>query len=160
MNTSPDSMFRQLAAEQKLADSMRPPKDPELAADWRLRQELRELNSPNLPARLRQQVLAQTRRGRRPAWWMGLAAAITLALAVGLIHQSTQQTADPIVISDRDLQQLQLALSTLEHSARRTGDIAGRELAANLTWPNLGLEQAPYGPALRHWFQAIPDSDT
>ena len=152
MNNSPDA-FKALAAEKDLANSTAPPEKADLTADWQLKHELRQFETPVLPAKLRARVLEQTSRRRRPAWWVGLAAAIILALGVGLIHQTSEQTNESLAISDSDLQQLKLALATLDDSARRTGNIAGRELAANLTMPNVNLDQLPYGQALRQWTQ-------
>ena len=164
MSSSPDSLFKELASEQVLIDSARPPKEVELAADWHCRQELRALDTPALPPRLRAQLLARTSQRRNPAWWMGLAAAITLALAVGLVQQTTEQAAEPIAqavaVSDSDLHQLQLALATLDESVRRTRSIAERELATSLSWPDLGVEHLPYGQTLQQWFQPRPGAET
>jgi hypothetical protein len=153
MNSSPESLFKDLLAEQTLADSSVQPDQAELFADWQLRRELGQLGAQTLPVRLRATVLAQTSRRRHPIWSVGLAAAIVLALGVGLFHQTSEPTNDSLAISDSDLHQLQLALATLDQSARHTGQLATRQLAANLRPPDFSLDQLPYGRTLLLWTQ-------
>ena len=160
MNNSPDPRFQERAAEDTLTDAISPPLDAELAADWRLQQELRGLDTPTLPAGLRRKVLARTRRPRRPSWWMGVAAAIPLALALGLLYQAGQETQSPAVVSKTDMQELQLALAALDRSTRQTTTVTGRRLANSLHWPEVDVRELPYGTTLQHWLPLRPNSET
>lgn len=147
MNRSPEHFFQELADEQRLASARSAPAEAELAADWKLRQELRQLTPPELPAGLRNTILSQTARPARPVRWLALAAAITLAIGLGLSHWQQDTPAPTVAVSEQDLKDLELALATLGESGR----LAGRELAAHLSWPELG--PLPYTQQIQTWIQ-------
>ncbi|MGY6553591.1 MAG: hypothetical protein ACXIUM_03615 [Wenzhouxiangella sp.] len=159
MNPSPDTRLAELSAEQSL-NAEHPPKHPALQADWQLKQELRQLPPAVLPPALRARIIAQTAdkaRRRLPPRWLGLAAALTLAL--GLVWLLPLDQAGPeqgriqADISTSDLEQLQLALAALDDSARLTGRIAGRELSAPFATPVIQLDELPLAPGLLRWMQ-------
>lgn len=154
MNKSPDMSHSERAAEERLGASDRPPGDAELGADWRLRQELRDLDDPALSPSLRSRVLRATAQPARPAWWLGVAATIVLGVAVGLVWQPFGSDPQAPRVSDADIRELHLALATLEDSARRTSNITGRELATSLVLPD--LDKLPYAPQLLPWIS--PDT--
>ncbi len=130
-----------------------------LAADQALRQELRSLAPTTLPPALRQRILSQA--SARSPWprWLALAAAAGLAMVFVLIHQPADHPATPALVDRDDLLALQLALATLDDSARRVGHIAGQELAAHLRLPMPEFDQLPYGPELRYWLSPAPLGD-
>jgi hypothetical protein len=154
MNMSLESYRSELTEEERITASGCRPTNPQLAADWDLRQALRDIQAPPLPPRLRTRVLQTTRRPGPSAWWTGLAAAVVLGLGTMVILQSPESTIEPHRVSEADLQNLQLALSTLEYTARRTRAITGRELAASLALPDLNLNDLLHVPQLRQWMQA------
>ncbi len=157
MSMSPENSRAEQAAEERLASADQRPADPELAADWEMRQTLRDLGPPRLPPELRNRVMQATRRPAPSARWMGLAAAVVLSLGLILVLQAPKNEPRPATISQADFQDLQLALATLESSARRTSAIAGRELADSLVLPNLELDDLPYAPQLRQWIEPAPE---
>ena len=154
MNMSLESHSLELTEEKRISASEGRPTNPQLAADWDLRQALRDIQAPPLPPVLRSRVLLAARRPRPSAWWMGLAAAVVLGLGTMVIVQSPESTIQPHRVSEADLQNLQIALSTLEYTARRTRAITGRELSASLALPGLNLNDLLHVPQLRKWMQA------
>ncbi len=161
MNPSPDDRLVELSAEHSLG-ARQPPKHPELHADWHLKQELGQLPTPDLPPAWRARVLAQTthkHRRRLPLHWLGLAAALLLALGLVWFQQLDRNSAENgqilIAITETDLQQLQLALAALDDSARRTSRIAGRELSAPFSSPLIQLDELPLAPTLRRWTEPL-----
>lgn len=158
MNRSPETTRTELEAEERLVQAGRRPADPDLAADWDLRETLRGLNQPTLPPALRTRVLRATRNREQPARWLGLAAAIALALALAVVLGPDASRPPAAAVSDAELQELRVALATLEQSARRTSAVAGRELASTLTIPDMRLDALPYAT---HFRQAIePDTSS
>lgn len=149
MHKSPDMSHSERAAEERIGAPDRPTADAGLSADWQLRQELRGLGAPSLPWALRSRILGATARPAQSARWLAAAAVIVLALAVGLIWQPTGPEPQTPRVTDADIRQLQLALTTLEDSARRTSRITGRELAAGLVLPDFG--RLPYAPRILPW---------
>lgn len=165
MNPSPDTRLAELSAEQQL-NAEHPPEHPALRADWQLKQELGQLPPAVLPPALRARIIAQTTgkaRRRLPPSWLGLAAAVVFALGLLWFLPLDQTGPDrgPIQadISTTDLEQLQLALTALDDSARLTGRIAGRELSAPFATPVIQLDELPLAPGLRRWIQP-PRSNT
>ena len=161
MNPSPDARLAELSAENSLSKDQ-PPKRPELRADWYLKQELGQLPTPHLSPALRASVMAQTtqkHRRRVPPQWLGLAAALVLALGLVWHQQMDRHDAESdqmqAAITETDLHQLQLALATLDDSARRTRRIAGRELGAPFSTPLIQLDELPLLPTLRRWTQPL-----
>ena len=161
MNPSPDARLAELSAETNLG-AEHPPTHPELRADWHLKQELGQLPTPDLPPALRARIMAQTthkHRRRAPPHWLGLAAALVLALGLVWFQQIDRHDAEsgqiPVAITETDLRELQLALATLDESARQTGRIAGRELGAPFSSPLIQLDELPLVPRLRHWTQPL-----
>ena len=164
MNPSPDTRLAELSAESSLSKEQ-PPKHPDLRADWHLKHELGQLPTPHLPPALRARIMAQTtqkHRHRVPPHWLGLAAAVVLALGLVWFQQIDQHDAESgqiqVAITETDLQQLQQVLATLDESARRTGRIAGRELGAPFSTPLIQLDELPLVPTLRRWTQPLNSS--
>lgn len=151
MNRLPDPTPAELAAEAQM-QARSGPNDPELAADWRLRRELHELGTPALPDAMRRRVM-RAAAPAGPKWWMGIAAAVVLAVAVSLVLQPTGPASHSPTVSEAELQQLNTALAALEYSARRTSAIAGRQVTSSIHLPELNLDRLPYAPELRHWIE-------
>lgn len=149
MKPAPDPFFIQLAGERRLESAANPPSDPELAADWQFRQELQQLGAPALPDAFKRRLARQTGWRRQPPWWFGLAAAIVLALGVGLFHKAEQPAEETVAISEYELAQLQLALATLHRGLQRSGQVASRELGTSLAQTDL----MPHIDTLRRWIQ-------
>ena len=160
MSMSPENSRAERTAEERLTAAEQRPADPELAADWEMRRTLRDMETPRLPPELRNRVMQATRRTGPPTRWMGLAAAVVLSLGLILVLQAPEDEPQPATVSQADFQDLQLALATLESSARRTSAIAGRELADSLVLPNLKLDDLPYAPQLRQWIEPAPQPKT
>jgi hypothetical protein len=153
MKPAPDPFFIQLAEERRLESAASRPNDPELAADWQLRQELQQLDPPALPDAFKRRLARQTGWRHQPPGWLGLAAAIVLALGVGLFHKAEQPAQETAAISEYDLAQLQLALATLHRGLQRSGQVASRELGTSLAQADLSLEPLPHIDTLRRWIQ-------
>ncbi len=153
MNRSPDMSRAELNAEERLTTADRRPDDPELAADWALSRQLRGLETPPLPAGLRSRVMNATRRPQRPAWWLGMAAAVVIGLAVVLIIEPLDQPGGSPTVAEADLHDLQLALAGLEFGARRAGTVTGRQLAQSLSTTRIDLDEVPYANQVGYWIQ-------
>lgn len=160
MSMSPEYSRTEQTAEERITTADQRPTDPDLAADWEMRQTLRHLDAPRLPPALRAHVMQASHRPALWPRWMGIAAAMVLGLGLILVLQAPEGEPQPATVSRADFQDLQLALATLESSARRTSVIAGRELAESLTLPNLKLEDLPYAPQLRQWIEPAPKTTT
>jgi len=153
MNRLPEPSRAELNAEDRLTITGHRPQDPELAADWDLRCELRRLNTPPLPADLRSRVMNATHTPRHRAPWWGLAAAVVLGLAVALIIEPFDQPGGTTTVAESDLEELKLALDSLELGARRAGSAAGSQLSRGLTMTRIDLDEVPYANRLGRWIQ-------
>jgi hypothetical protein len=145
MNRSPDRFERDLAAERSIRRGGS--RDPELAADRALRDELRGLGVAPLPDPVRHRVLRVARRGSPAPWIVAAAAALTIAVAAAVVLQAP---APPTAAASRaDLAELGLALNTINRTGRRAVGIAGRSVSSSLTLPELGLDELPYAGLVR-----------
>jgi hypothetical protein len=159
MNRSPDISRSELAAEEQVTTADCRPGDRELAADRALRDELRALDTNAMPPALRTRVLNSTRRSHRPAWWLGLAAAIVMGVAAVLIIEPASRDQQTPTIADADLHELQLALAGLELGFRRAGTVTGQELAQTLSRTRIDLDAVPYANHFGRWIQPQTSSD-
>lgn len=153
MNRSPDMSRAELAAEEQVTAAECQLDNPDLAADRALRHELRSLGAPSMPPALRSRVMSAAHRPHQPAWWIGLAAAVVVGLAVALIIEPTARDTRPPAVADADLHDLQLALAGLELGARRAGSVTGRELAQTFATTRIDLDEVPYANQLGRWIQ-------
>lgn len=172
MNRSPEKRASR-PSEAELETALRaadaPPKDRELAADWSLRRELAALGPDDaLPTDLRRAVLHHATNHSRPGprHWRGLPAALAAGLAgvlvlVAVLQPGERQPSPPIA-STADVEDLQLALATLDRTSRRAMDMAGREVREHLEYPEdfprIELERLPYGRLLASFRRAPPHS--
>ena len=159
----------------RIADSA--PADPELAADWALRQELRALasteeDSSELPPELRRAVMAVAERDspRRSSRWPGLPVAMAAGLA-GLIALAVVLRPiepEPVSIAagpttatgSPSAEELKLALATIDRTSRRALSVAGREVGETLVeeFPRFEIERLPYSRLLTSFRLAPPRS--
>ncbi len=159
MNRSPDPTRAELEAEERLIAAERLPDDHELAADWALGRELRGLDVPPLPPGLRSRVMNATHHRQRPAWWLGLAAAVMLGLAVVLIIEPFDPPGESTTVAEAELHDLQLALASLELGARRAGSAARSELSRSLFNTRIDLDELPYASQIGRWVQPHTSND-
>ncbi len=162
MNRSPENgngrpSEAELETGLRAADA--PPRDRELAADWSLRRELAALGPDDrLPADLRRAVLQHATNHPRPGprHWRGLPVALAAGLAAVLVLVAVLQPGErqpsPAIASSADVEDLQLALVTLDRTSRQAIDMAGRGVREHLEYPEdfprIELEQLPYGHLL------------
>ncbi|AKS42998.1 hypothetical protein [Wenzhouxiangella marina] len=152
MNKSPDRSqarrgadpltFRDLAAEERIQSGQDLGGSPELVADYCLRQELAQLDTPALPSELRARVMASSSRRRAPLGWMALAAAVVLSVTVALVldRQEGAPLPSDARVSAGDWAELQLALATLDRSGRRVAEVTEREVRPHLEAPGFRLD--------------------
>ncbi|MDT8409149.1 MAG: hypothetical protein RQ741_06080 [Wenzhouxiangellaceae bacterium] len=147
MNKSPEGLGRELRNEELIAGRLRPD-DPELAADWALKQELSRLDDQMLPAALRQRVLSAVRTPRHGAAWRLAAVAAVAALIVvaGVVRQPPGPQPDPA--------EFRLAINTIGDTSRRAVWLAARELPDEVKLPELGLDRLPYANVIRSILEA------
>ncbi|GEM_PF-1896077 len=152
MNKSPDwtdpAVLESAAGlEDRLRALEHPPADPELAADWALRKELRRLKPEPLPAELADRwkhMLRPRGRGLHSAWGFAIAASLVLALSLTLLMPINEPEPDPTAIQD-----FRLAMQTVNTTSRKALSITGRELNEHLQWPSIELEPLPYSRLVR-----------
>ena len=146
MNRSHEVWSREARLEQRLIDSPVTPTDPELAADWRLRNELKALGPQALPEalceRLRQTIHPKPSRiyGRVGfALAAGLAAVLIL---LGPLRQLEPETEPGV--SPSDWEDFQLAMHVVDTTSRRAITITHRELSASLRLPEIEFDATGY----------------
>lgn len=178
MNRSPEHpkgrpSEAELEDRLRIADSV--PADPELAADWMLRQELRVLSSEDrasdgLPPELRRAVLASVEpdaRRRGPRWpglpvamAAGLAGLIALAVVLRPIEpEPVSIVSGPATATESpSAEELKLALATIDRASRRALSVAGREVGETLAeeFPRFEIERLPYSRLLTSFRLAPP----
>ncbi len=156
MNKSPDSFELDLEREHLLQSGSHPPQDRALAADWHLRNQLRELrDEAGLPPRLRRRVLNARSRRVPAAWLSAVAAALLVAVALPVLRNAPEPTpAD--AIGAAEMAELGLALSTIHDAGRRAAHLTGRGVSRGLVVPRLGLAELPYADWLQRTFQPVP----
>ncbi|MEX2499567.1 MAG: hypothetical protein WD397_11925 [Wenzhouxiangellaceae bacterium] len=152
MHKSHDRFEIELEREIALERARKAPSEPELAADWSLKQELRGLGAAELPpvvcARARRTIAAE----QRAPWFMAVAAVVVAAVVVTLTLQ-VPKTPRAVTPSASDMAELQLAFETLNATGHRAATLAGRELSESLTVPDLGLSELPYAGYIRPYFE-------
>ena len=149
MNKSPDSFEIDLDRERLLQAATSAPDDESLAADWRVRNELRALREDlRLPDEVRADVL--NRRPRRvPARWLGaVAAALLIAVALPLLRIAPDP-APAGEIGAAELAELRLAFNTIQDASIRAGRLVGQGMSQGIALPELGLAELPYAELVR-----------
>ena len=131
--------------EDRLQDLLNAPTEPELAADWLLRNELTQLGPEQLPLDLRHRILRQTRRV--PLRWAGGMAMAASIAAMLLVSHWIQQPEDDITRADAE--NFELAMQTISTASELALGITGRELNEHLRMPAINLERLPYSAVLQ-----------
>lgn len=149
-----------LACEASLERSRTRPDDPELAADWDLKRELRGLGPAELPHRVRARALRAARSRSRAPWFVAAAAAMVAAVVIAIVWQAPGGRPTPATVTGQALGELRLALNTIQDAGRRSLDLAARGMSGKLTVAELGLESLPYAaqvrPILQPFFEPAP----
>lgn len=153
MNKSPDPFEVDLARERLLQAAASAPGDESLAADWRVRNELRALREDlRLPDDVRSGVLS--RRSRRlPLPWLGAAAA---ALLVAVALPLLRNAPDPAPADDvgaNEMAELRLAFNTIQNASIRAGRLVGQGMSEGIALPELGLAELPYADLVQQTLQ-------
>lgn len=156
MHKSHDRFERDLERADALENSRTAPREPELAADWALKQELSELGGIELPASVRSRARRAVLAEQRGPWLLGVAAALVAAVVVAVVLQSPARSPEVATPTAQDLAELQLAFDTINRTGKRAVALAGREVQASLVVPDLGLAELPYAGYVRPYF-ARPD---
>lgn len=153
MHKSHEPFERDLERADALENSRNAPREPELAADWTLKQELAGLGAAELP----QAVKARARRAvaveQRGPWLLGVAAALVAAVAVTVVLQSPTRSPAVVTPTAQDLAELQFAFDTINRTGKRAAALAGREVHESLVMPDLGLTELPYAGYIRPYFE-------
>lgn len=166
MNKSRDNFGEQLEHERVLESARQAPSDPHLAADWRLRDELRGLGAADLPAGVRERALRAAARRDRAPWFMAAAAALVAAVVIMLVMPDPAVSPDPARPTERDIAELRLAINTISATGRHAVALAGREVSESLVMPELGLGELPYAGYVRPLFEisdnrsSVPKANT
>ncbi len=153
MHRSPELSRTELDAEDRVTAPEWPSDDPQLAADRALRHELHGLDESTLPTNLRTRIMKAARRRQQPGWWMGLAAAVFVGLAVALFIEPLDQSGDSPRVTESDLQELHLALASLELGARRAGSATSSQLGQSVITTQINLQEVPYAQHFKRWIQ-------
>lgn len=143
MNKLPDNFERDLELERTLESGDRPPHDEALAADWRLRRELRRLGGARLPVEVRDRVLRGRRRPGAPRWLGAIAAVLLLAVVLAVLR-GAPETPSARPVDGRELAQLGLALDAIRDAGERAARLTHRELSQGLALPQMDLAGLPY----------------
>jgi len=149
-------------AEALEAANAAPRRDPKLAADWALKQQLAGLGAAELPAGVAARARFKAAARPRAPWYMAVAATLFAAVVVTLVLRSPEPPPAVAAPTARELAELELALETLNATGRRAVAIAGREVSGSLTVPDLGLDELPYAEYVRPYLsrgdRSRPDS--
>jgi len=157
-NMPPDekrAFERDLAAEQRLQGRQVP---DDLAADWRLKQELAALDAPALPEALRRRVLARTTRARRPVRWLAAAAMLAGVTLLAVVLQPTRNEVSvqaPVAVSAEQIDQLRLALRVLGHSGERGLVLASEGISSSIAGVELHPGALPYIDRFGHFLRPV-----
>jgi len=153
MHKSHDPFDRDLERADALENSPDAPREPELAADWALKQELAGLGAAGLPESVRSRARRAALAEQRGPWLLGVAAALVAAVVVAVVLQSPPRSPEIVTPTAQDLAELQLAFDTINRTGKRAVAMAGREVQASLVVPDLGLAELPYAGYLRPYFE-------
>lgn len=158
MHKSPDRFEIELEREVALEQARSAPSDPELAADWALKHELKSLGAADLPAAVRARAGRTIAAGQRAPWFMAVAAALVAAVVVTLVLQVPVQSPRVATPTANDVADLQLALDTISRTGKRAVAMAGREVQDSIAMPDLGLAELPYAGYIRPYFKRPNES--
>lgn len=155
MNRLHNARRNEARLEDQLQNLLKPPAEPELAADWALRKELARLKPEPLPPAFRHRVLSDSRRFRlRWASGMAMAASISMLLLFGHLIQQPQND-----ITRSDAQNFQLAMQTISTTSQRALNITGRELDEHVRMPTIAIDDLPYSSVLQAMIAAPTESE-
>ncbi len=152
---SPEVTERELTLETRIQSGEPLAADSELSADRKLKNELAAIQTPSLPAELRQQVMAHAASRRITMGWMALAAAVVMSLLVvfALPSADDSSTLEIHRITAGDWAQLDLALNTLNASGRRVAQVTEREVRPHLKRPDIQITSLPDSETVWSWFR-------
>lgn len=153
MHKSHDRFELELERELALERARTAPSDPELAADWSLKHELKGLGAAELPPAVRMRARRTIAAQQRAPWFMAAAAAVVVAVVVTLVLQVPMRSPRLATPTASDVADLQLAFDTISRTGKRAVGLAGREVQESLAMPDLGLAELPYAGYIRPYFK-------